>query len=79
MKVRFQALLACALTLAFILFGTVLHPPVADAHKKCSCSFIFLMHAAGMDPWNAVVQKGMADAAAQLGVSATMFFYYPVR
>jgi ABC-type sugar transport system substrate-binding protein len=73
MKVRMKGLWAvCALIAALILFGAMLNPPAVLAQNKYR--LVFLMYSAGTDPWNAVVQKGMADAAAQLSVDAIMLF-----
>ena len=47
-------------------------PAAAEAQQKYK--FVFVIHSSGPDLWNGVLRRGMADAAAQLNVEATMLY-----
>ena len=74
MKARRPVFVALVLTMTLALFGlgALLNPIQAEAQKKLHFYFINQWGPSGAFP--AVVQKGMSDAAAQLGVDATMLF-----
>jgi len=75
MRIKRPALIAMIAITFLILFGlgSMLNPVQAAAQQK-KYNFIFINQWGPSGSFPAVVQKGMADAAAQLNVNATMLF-----